>query len=62
MVYLIFNKGLRGESEHRPNQDSLHVEFNYRRTLRKVNPNGLFEALLNFLSNVCVFQTVGTFF
>lgn len=57
MVYLIFNKGLRGETEHRPSQDSLHVEFNYRRTLIKVNPNGLFEPLLNFLSNVLISLT-----
>lgn len=58
---LIFNKGLREETEHRPRQDSLHVEFSYRRTLGKANPNGLFKSVLSF-SSKCVFQTKGSFF
>lgn len=38
MAYLIFNKGLRGETEHRPRQDSWDAVFIYRRKLRKINP------------------------
>lgn len=54
MGYFIFSKWLREETEHRPRQDSLDVEFNYRTILRKVNPNRLFKAALNFFSNVCI--------
>lgn len=39
MIYLIFNKGLREETEHRPRQDSCDAVFIYMRKLRKINPN-----------------------
>lgn len=40
-----FNKRLREQTEHRSRQVSLDDEFNYRRTLRKVNANGLFKVV-----------------
>lgn len=53
LLWSIFKKGLKEETEHRPRQDSLDVEFNYRRTLRKINPNGLLKGVLKFFPNFC---------